>query len=63
MAKVKSPIKAALARFVPIYNHLNAINVVLAQAGYTEDAHQTFPIRKELKRFEKELRALTGNGG
>jgi hypothetical protein len=58
MAKVKYPIKAALARFLPIYNHLTNMAGYLSEAGHTELAQRVFDFNSNLRVFEKAVKPL-----
>jgi hypothetical protein len=71
MAKVKYPIKAALARFLPIYNHLTNMADYLIEAGQGELARRVLEFNRDLKGFERSIKPLaatenrkrqTGNG-
>ena len=58
MARVKYPVKAVLARFLPIYNHLTNMAGFLSEAGLTEMALRTMNFNQYLRSFEKEIKAL-----
>ena len=58
MARVKYPIKAALARFLPIYNHLTNMADFLIEAGQGELARKVLEFNRDLKVFERSVKPL-----
>lgn len=58
MAKVKYPIRAAQARFLPIYNHLTNMADFLLEAGQNELARKVLEFSRDLRVFEKSVKAL-----
>ena len=57
-AKVKYPVRAALARFTPIYNHLTNMADYLDQAGYGDLAVDVRSIERELGWTERKIKPL-----
>jgi len=59
VGKVKYPAKAALARFLPIKNHLNNMADYLLQAGEREMAEKAIDFKeRELSDFELDVWSL-----
>ena len=58
MAKVKYPVRAALARFLPIYNHLNNMSEYLLQAGAHDLAMHAQAFAQGLKDLEAVVKPL-----
>jgi hypothetical protein len=63
MARVKYPIRAALARFLPIYNHLTNMTDFLIEAGQSEMARKVLAFNRDLKSLEKEIKPLAAREG
>lgn len=59
-AKVKYPVRAALARFLPIYNHLNNMSQYLVDAGHDDLAVKAMDFNLALKELEKAIKPLRG---
>ena len=58
MTKVKYPITAALARFLPMYNHLTNMADFLFEAGQHELGMKAQEFNRDLKVFEKTIKPL-----
>lgn len=63
MAKVKYPIRAALARFLPIYNHLTNMAGFLSEAGHTDQALKAMEFNRQMREFEKTIKPLKEKQG
>lgn len=62
-AKVKYPIRAALARFLPIRNHLVNVEHYLFHAGHDEFVEQISAIRMRLIKLQDCIESLKEKQG
>ena len=58
VGKVKYPVRAAYARFTPLYNHLTNMAEYLEQARLMNLSSKAYAIMREVGALEREIKPL-----